>query len=365
MNRKKNQSYFDNSLVFIVVFLLLFGLLMLYSASLHKAALFKAQFLYAILGLVVMWIVSKIDYHRYKRWAGVLFIVALVLVFLVRFPGIGVARNGATRWIKLGPITIQPAEVFKITVIIFNASVIHRLGKKVNRLKTVWKFIGAAAVEAAILLLVTDNLSSGLIVAGITVIMIFVAYPKHLVFVGLGILGASGVAAIVYMAEKLGAVNFRFIRILSWLHPEQYDSFQTMQGLYAIGSGGIWGKGLGASAQKMILPEAQNDMIFAIVCEELGLVGAFIVITMYLILLYRLIFIAKNARDLFGGMLVTGIFAHFSLQIVLNIAVVTNSIPPTGITLPFISYGGTALLFLMIEIGIALNVSKQIRFRKG
>jgi cell division protein FtsW len=155
--------------------------------------------------------------------------------------------------------------------------------------------------------------------------------------------------------------------VLAWLDPEQYASdegFQTLQALYAIGSGGIWGKGLGQSMQKLgFLPEAQNDMVFSIICEELGLFGAFCVILLFLMLIWRFMVVANNAPDLFGAMLVVGVMGHFSIQVVLNIAVVTNSIPNTGITLPFISYGGTSILFLLIEIGIVLNVSRNIRLR--
>lgn len=158
--------------------------------------------------------------------------------------------------------------------------------------------------------------------------------------------------------------DFRLRRILVWLHPEQYSDeggFQVMQGLYAIGSGGFFGKGLGNSAQKMIIPEVQNDMILSIICEELGVFGAIVILTLFGMLLYRLMFIAKNAPDLYGSLIVTGIFAHISIQVILNVAVVLNLIPTTGITLPFISYGGTSILFLMVEMGLALGVSSRIQ----
>ena len=160
--------------------------------------------------------------------------------------------------------------------------------------------------------------------------------------------------------------DFRFRRIIAWLNPEKFAddySYQTMQALYAIGSGGLFGKGLGNSAQKMIIPEVQNDMIFSVICEELGMFGVAIVVLLFAIMLYRLIFIAQNAPDLYGSLMVTGIFAHIAIQVVLNIAVVTNVIPNTGITLPFISYGGTSILFLMSEMGLALSVSRQIEIK--
>ena len=158
--------------------------------------------------------------------------------------------------------------------------------------------------------------------------------------------------------------NFRFRRIIAWLNPEKYAgdlAYQTMQALYAIGSGGLFGKGLGNSAQKMVIPEAQNDMIFSVICEELGMFGVAIVVLLFAILLYRLMVIAQNAPDLYGSLMVVGIFAHIAIQVVLNIAVVTNVMPNTGITLPFISYGGTSILFLMAEMGLALSVSRTIR----
>jgi cell division protein FtsW len=163
-------------------------------------------------------------------------------------------------------------------------------------------------------------------------------------------------------------VNFRFGRIATWLNPESDATgtgFQTLQGLYAIGSGGIWGKGLGQSMQKLnFLPEAQNDMIFSIICEELGLFGAVAVIIMFIMLLWRMMVIANNAPDLFGAMLVVGVMGHIAIQAILNIAVVTNSIPNTGISLPFISYGGSSVMFLLIEIGLVLSVARRIQLKE-
>lgn len=160
------------------------------------------------------------------------------------------------------------------------------------------------------------------------------------------------------------STSFRLRRVIAWLHPEKYasdGSYQTLQGLYAIGSGGFFGKGLGNSAQKMIIPEVQNDMILSAICEELGVFGVIMILVIFGLLLYRLLFIAQNAPDVYGYMIVTGIFAHIALQVILNVAVVTNVIPNTGITLPFISYGGTSVLFLMAEMGIALGVSRKIK----
>ena len=196
--------------------------------------------------------------------------------------------------------------------------------------------------------------------------MVFVVHPKTKPFIAIVI---AGLAVILVGVKILGMAlatseNFRLRRILVWLNPEEYASeggYQIMQALYAIGSGGFFGKGLGNSAQKMIIPEVQNDMILSIICEELGVFGAIIVLVLFGMLLFRLLFIAQNAPDLYGSLIVTGIFAHIALQVVLNVAVVINLIPTTGITLPFISYGGTSILFLMAEMGIALGVSQRIK----
>ena len=203
--------------------------------------------------------------------------------------------------------------------------------------------------------MLTDNLSTGIIIGGIAMVMIFIAHPKTKPFlVVAAIIGTIAGSIVAYMGLTMTtSEDFRIRRILAWLHPEANMSsggYQALQGLYAIGSGGFFGKGLGNSAQKLgTIPEAQNDMIFSIVCEELGIFGA------------GLFFIAQNAPDLYGTLVVAGIFVHIALQVILNLCVVLNLMPTTGITLPFVSYGGTSILFLMTEMGIALSVSGQIR----
>lgn len=203
----------------------------------------------------------------------------------------------------------------------------------------------------------TNNLSTAIIILGIGVVLIFVSDPGYARFIGMG---AAGVAVI---AVFLAAESYRLERLAIWRNPEKYEKgFQTIQGLYAIGSGGIFGRGFGSSLQKLgFVPEAQNDMIFSIICEELGLFGAVCVILLFVLMLWRMMVIANNAKDLYGALLVTGIMSHIAIQVVLNIAVVTNTIPNTGVILPFISYGGTSLVFLMAEMGLALSVSKGIR----
>ena len=227
----------------------------------------------------------------------------------------------------------------------------------------------AALIGPLALLVTANNLSSGIIIVGIAFVMMFVACKRKWPFV----LTAALITAVILFAEPVALAleqvgilhEYQLERILVWKEPEAYaqdGGFQVLQGLYAIGSGGLLGKGLGQSIQKLsFLPEPQNDMIFAIICEELGLFGAVCVILIFLFMLYRFMVIAGNAPDLFGALLVVGVMAHIAIQVVLNIAVVTNVITNTGITLPFISYGGTSVLFLMIEMGMVLSVSNQIR----
>lgn len=200
----------------------------------------------------------------------------------------------------------------------------------------------------------TNNLSTAIIILGIGVILIFVSNPKYLPFVGIGGVG------VLFIGIFLSMASYRLERIAIWRNPEKYEKgFQTIQGLYAIGSGGIFGKGLGSSLQKLgFVPEAQNDMIFSIICEETGLIGACLLILIFALLIWRLMVIATHARDLCGALIAAGIMGHMAIQVILNIAVVTNTIPNTGITLPFVSYGGTSVLFLMGEMGLALSVSR-------
>ena len=203
----------------------------------------------------------------------------------------------------------------------------------------------------------SNNLSTAIIILGIAVILIFVANPQFLPFLWIG---GTGVG---FIGIFLSLESYRLERLAIWRNPELYEKgYQTLQGLYAIGSGGLFGRGIGQSVQKLgFLPEAQNDMIFSIICEELGLFGAGMIIILFLILIWRFFIIAINAKDLLGALIVTGAMAHMMIQVILNIAVVTNSIPNTGITLPFISYGGTSVLFLLLEMGLVLSVSNLVR----
>ena len=375
--KKKEHSivYFDYSLLAILICLICFGLVMLYSTSSYSAMMkqngdslfyFKRQVLFCIVGLIGMWIVSRIDYHWYFERSKFFYFISIFMMFLVKTP-LGKEVNGAKRWIKL-PFgqQLQPAEIAKIAIILFIPALICTMGREIKTLEGIVKVLAWGAFSAAVVFIITENLSTAIIVMGITCIMIFVVHPKTRIFiiiaVGIILIGIVGARVLGMAMETSG--NFRLRRILVWLNPEKYASeggYQIMQALYAIGSGGFFGKGLGNSAQKMIIPEVQNDMILSIICEELGVFGAIMVLILFGMLLYRLLFIAQNAPDLYGSLVVSGIFAHIALQVILNVMVVINCIPTTGITLPFISYGGTSVLFLMAEMGLALGVSARIK----
>ena len=375
--KKKEHSiaYFDYSLLAILICLICFGLVMLYSTSSYSAMMkqngdslfyFKRQVLFCIVGLIGMWIVSRIDYHWYFERSKFFYFISIFMMFLVKTP-LGKEVNGAKRWIKL-PFgqQLQPAEIAKIAIILFIPALICTMGREIKTLEGIVKVLAWGAFSATVVFIITENLSTAIIVMGITCIMIFVVHPKTRIFiiiaVGIILIGIVGARVLGMAMETSG--NFRLRRILVWLNPEKYASeggYQIMQALYAIGSGGFFGKGLGNSAQKMIIPEVQNDMILSIICEELGVFGAIMVLILFGMLLYRLLFIAQNAPDLYGSLVVSGLFAHIALQVILNVMVVINCIPTTGITLPFISYGGTSVLFLMAEMGLALGVSSKIK----
>ena len=375
--RSNETIYFVYSLLAVLIFLVCFGLIMLYSASAYSALVqhndsmhyFKRQILFCIVGFIGMYVVSRIDYHYYIKWARGIYFVAVVLMALVQTP-LGIEVNGAKRWIQL-PFgqQLQPAEITKIAVILFIPVLICQLGREIRTLKGMGQVFLWGLVAAGCVFILTENLSTAVIVMGITCVMIFVVHPQTRPFIAAA---SAGLVLILVGVQILDAMlstsgNFRLRRILVWLNPEEYASeggYQVMQGLYAIGSGGFFGKGLGNSAQKMVIPEVQNDMILSIICEELGVFGAIIVLVLFGLLLFRLMFIAQNAPDVYSSLVVTGIFTHIALQVLLNVMVVINLIPTTGITLPFISYGGTSILFLMAEMGIALGISAKIKIKE-
>lgn len=382
-HRKRNEQteyFFDYSLLFIVLFLLGFGLVMIYSASSYTAIqdydgdaghYMKRQLLAIIIGLAAMILVANVDYHFWKPFYVLGYIVSAGSILMVLTP-LGIESHNARRWFRIPGIglQVQPAEIAKLCMILFLAVMVCKIGNRVRTMKGFLFMVVIPIPIAVMIWKITDNLSSALIVMAISVLMVFVASPDYKKFVIMALAVAALAALVVFYAVQTAGSGggFRMERIVAWLNPEsqsQDKGFQTLQGLYAIGSGGIWGKGLGQSMQKLkFLPESQNDMIFSIICEELGLFGAIAIILMFIMLIWRMMIIANNASDLFGAMLVVGVIGHISVQAILNIAVVTNTIPNTGISLPFISYGGSSVMFLMMEIGLVLSVAKRIQLRE-
>ena len=343
MTRQNKKRGYDYSLLAVVFLLVIIGLVILYSTSAYNGQVkFHDRFYYlkkqafaTALGLALMFVMANIDYHIWQKFAVPAYITALMLSVAVLL--VGDEYNGSKRWLSFGPLSFQPSEFAKIAVILFLLFVMLLILPIVG-------LVGAS------------NLSTAIIILGIGAVLVFVASPKYAQFVWLCVSGAG------FMGIFLALESYRLERLAIWRNPEKYEKgYQTLQGLFAIGSGGLFGRGLGASVQKLgFVPEAQNDMIFSIVCEELGLVGASFIILLFLILIWRFFMIATHAKDLFGALIASGAMAHMMIQVILNIAVVTNTIPNTGITLPFISYGGTSVMFLLLEMGLVLSVSNLI-----
>ena len=374
---KKKTDYYDYSLLAVIILLTCFGLVILYSTSSYMAELnygddmyyFKKQAAISFGCIIIALGISQIDYHILTKFTGVLYGMAAILMMQVKTP-LGRTANGARRWLNLGPLSFQPSEIAKIAVIVCLSYMIVNMGRKIKTLKAFMILAGSGSALAFLAYAFTDNLSTAIIIFCITMGLIFIAHPKVKPFL---IAAGVGVALIIIFVMILSSSletssSFRLRRILVWLHPEDFasgDGYQTIQALYAIGSGGFLGRGLGNSIQKLgSVPEAQNDMIFSIVCEELGILGGIILLLLFAYLLYRLFFIAQNAPDMFGSLMVSGIFIHIALQVIFNIAVVLNLMPNTGVTLPFVSYGGTSIVFLMSEMGLALSVARQIKFKE-
>ena len=365
--RKLRAQNMDYSILFLVLFLVGFGLVILYSTSSYKGSLYyndtaywvKKHAFFAVAGIIVMLSIAKLDYHVWKKkswfaWFYYGLTACLLLITLV----LGAASHGAKRWIPLGPIRFQPSEFAKITLILFLAAFIN---SKTKEMRTVMGVFVPFVLSIPLIGMVgVENLSTCVIMLVICVVMIFVSTPLKKPFFALMGIGVAG--ALVLIKTQ----GYRMTRIIVWRNPAAYEEGnQTMQGLYAIGSGGLFGKGLGQSMQKLgFLPEANNDMIFSVICEELGLFGALCVLALFFALLWRFMVVAINAADLYGSMIVVGVMAHLGIQVFFNVAVATNTIPNTGIPLPFISYGGSSLFFLLIEMGLVLSVSRYMPIDK-
>ncbi len=350
-----------------VIVLLAFGLIMILSASSPVAYAssstghnsfyyFNKQLTWAAIGGVAMVFTANYDYRKLKKWANLALFGSFGLLVLVLIPGIGVVVNEARRWIQIGPVKFQPSEIAKFGVVLFMASSLAQNYKVLKKFGGLLVYIGILVVLALVIMM-EPHFSCTMLIMASACIMLFVAGAKWQHIGILSVPAVLGIAGLVLVAP------YRLKRVTTFLDPFKDiagEGWQIVQSLYAIGSGGIFGAGIGQSRQKYLnIPEPQNDFIFSIICEELGLIGAILVIALFAFLIYRGIKIALEAPDLFGTLLAVGIISLIAIQALVNIAVVTSSVPVTGMPLPFFSYGGTALAITMAEMGVILNISKH------
>lgn len=367
--RTKNKSgkKVDFTFLTIILILLIYGLTMVFSASSASAHYYnndafyfiKRQLIFAVLGLFGMWFVSNMDTKLIQKWSTPILGITLVLLILVLIPGIGTEAKGARRWLGIGNVfSFQPSEIAKYAIILFVA---NSLSVRKNKLNSFWKdlmpYLGVIFLFA-LLILLEDHLSGATVVAFAGCLVLLLGGAKITHFIGLGTAGLIAVAA------ATAAAPYRMKRFITFLNPfadPLGDGFQIIQSLYAIGSGGFFGLGLGQSRQKYLyIPEPHNDFIFSIICEELGFFGALLVIVLFALFIFRGIKIAMAAPDMFTGLAVGGIIGLIAFQVIVNIAVVTSSMPVTGMALPFFSYGGSSLTFLLTSMGFVLNVSRNL-----
>lgn len=363
-NNSPGHKSIDYTFLFLIMLLLSIGLVMLLSASAPPGAskyndsyyFFKKQMVFVFAGIVGMVVVSKIDYRIYKKYSNLIFGICLLLLLLVAIPGIGVSLNGSRRWLQLPGFQLQPSEFMKLAIAIFFADRISTGKYDVSKLHDLGYFAATLGI-VALLMFLEPHLSGTIVIVGIGMWILISAGTKILPFA----IAAPFVGVIGFIVIYFFDAN-RFARIMRFINPfedMQHTGYQIAQALYAMGSGGLFGRGLGQSVQKYsYLPEPYNDFIFSIACEELGLLGAAVIILIFAMLILRGFRIALNAPDTFGSLLATGIMAHIAIQTTLNIAVATSSVPNTGVSLPFFSYGGTAILVILIEMGIILNISR-------
>ncbi len=367
------KSGIDIPFLFLVMTILIIGLIMMFSASYPNAYYYhngdsfyfiKSQLIFAVLGVVAMMAISCIDYNYFHKWAIPILIVSFVLLLLVF---IMPARNGAHRWIQFGTFSFQASEITKFAIVV---SFAHFINLNFNRMNTfkygILPYLIILTPTIALLAL-EPHISCSVIVILLAAGMLFIGGVKLKWF---GMVLGTIASALLYLVLFTNKLTYANNRIAGWLDPFSsaagMNTWQTKQGLYAIGSGGLLGLGLGNSREKyLFLPEPQNDFIFSVVCEELGFIGAVIILILFALLVWRGMIISINAKDKFGSLLGIGLTAQVGLQVILNIAVVTNTIPNTGISLPFFSHGGTSLLMLLAQMGIILSISRTSRMEKN
>ncbi|MBO4396460.1 MAG: cell division protein FtsW [Eubacterium sp.] len=366
---------FDYSLLLITFCIIGFGMLMIYSASSYSAQVkhddstffLRHQAENVAIGLVGMLLATRFNYRLFIRPlplirikpVTLMYFTAIIMQIAVLVQGGGL--NGAKRWLKIGPVSFQPSEFTKLVLIILTAYYIYRIPMHLPEWKRLLRVLAPISIPVA--LVIYQDFSSGCVILASVVGICFVASRRKLPYIGLaGIFGFLGYLFIFHISS-----SFRADRIAIWLDPEGHPKgTQIVHGLYAIASGGLFGAGLGESMQKLgFLPEPYNDMIFSVICEELGLVGAGVVILMFILLCWRIYMVAMRAPDLFSSLICVGVMIHIATQAIVNIAVVTNTIPSTGIPLPFISYGGSSVIFLMVEIGVVLGISAKSGQHEG
>ncbi len=365
---------FDLFIMAITLLLLSLGLIMLLSASAPRSLAENGtsydyvlkQGIFVLLGIVLMLIISKVDYRNFKKFKWLkwlIYVVTIILLVLVYF--IGAGKNGAKRWIKFGSFTFQPSELAKIAFIVFYADLLSDLKEK-NKIGGfvsgfIYPLIFLVPMAFAVLYL-QNHASATLIIGAITCVQMFTAGSLLRYFIGIGGMGVAGIIA--YFVKQSASGSFRLERFQTWLDIENAnpigEAWQINQSLYAIGSGGLFGVGLGESNQKhLYLPEPHNDFIFSVLAEELGFFGCAIVILLFILFIWRGIVISIKAEDTFGTLIAIGVTTMIGLQALINIAVVTNTIPVTGMSLPFFSYGGTAMVVDLIAVGLLLSVSRN------
>ena len=356
------KSRVDWVLIAVVVVLVAFGMVMLYSASAYTAQVeygdsayyVKNQIRSFIIGLAAAVICAFIPMAFWKKVSGVVYILTLAAVLLTLTP-LGIESGGAVRWLNLGFFTMQPSELVKVGLIFAMAALLCRFYKYLNRLLVYIILLAVTGLGAGLVAIVNDDLGTAIVILAIGFIMLLITCPR-LSYIGCTIIAAFGAVAILIAVKP-----YRMERIYAWLDPAAYasdESYQIVQALYAIGSGGLMGKGLGKSTQKLIVPESQSDMIFSIICEELGIIGACFLLILFGVLFWRLWRIYSETDEMFPKMVTAGILSHIGVQTIMNLCVVTGLLPNTGVPLPFISYGGSSIIVLMAEMGIITSVCR-------